>query len=172
MSSYEVASELGCSPRTVRTWMEKNGVDRRNRKDAAEKADVSESCEWRDKERLHELYVEEGLSVVDVAEELGCGHNTVHRWLKRHGIKTRDRSQDKVPHFNTDDGYEKWRHEIDDTQHSIRVHRLAAVAWFGIDKIKENDIHHKNNIPFDNRQDNLQPMSPSEHGSLHAMAKA
>ena len=68
-------------------------------------------------------------------------------------------------HFHTDYlGYER---AVSTKNESIKIHRLASVAWFGFDNTVNKHIHHKNNIPWDNREENLIPMKPSEHISLH-----
>lgn len=48
---------------------------------------------WREKETLYELYIEQEMSMADVAEELGCGVKAIHKWLHRHDIKTRSRRE-------------------------------------------------------------------------------
>jgi len=55
---------------------------------------------------------------------------------------------------------------------NVPHHRLLAVAEYGLDEIAGKDIHHKNNIPWDNRPENIKPMSPSEHRSHHAKLRA
>lgn len=45
---------------------------------------------WRDKDKLHRLYIEEGLSAADIGERLGCADVTVLDWIDRHDIPKRD----------------------------------------------------------------------------------
>lgn len=40
---------------------------------------------------LRILYVEDGLSQQEVADKLGVHRSTVIRWMRQHGIATRDR---------------------------------------------------------------------------------
>jgi predicted RNA-binding Zn-ribbon protein involved in translation (DUF1610 family) len=47
----------------------------------------------RDAEWLARAYVEFERSATEIAEELGCGHGTVTKWLRRHGIPVRSRSE-------------------------------------------------------------------------------
>ena len=48
---------------------------------------------WRDKETLYRLYIEEELSLQEVAEKLGCDDRTVRDWMKKHEIPTRSVSE-------------------------------------------------------------------------------
>ena len=52
-------------------------------------AGVTESP-WRDRERLQRLYINEGLTVAEIGDRLGCADTTVCDWLDRHDIDTRD----------------------------------------------------------------------------------
>lgn len=123
---------------------------------------------WTDEERLRELYCEEDLSIHDTAHELDCGHMTVSRWLDKHGIEKEQDPADKPVLYRTDEaGYERWRHNTNDTKYAVSVHRLACVAWFGFDAVKGKDVHHENRISWDNRQANLALLTPEEHQDEH-----
>jgi hypothetical protein len=50
---------------------------------------------------------------------------------------------------------------------SLPVHRLLAVAEYGTEAVKDKVVHHKNNIPFDNRLSNIELMDSSEHARHH-----
>jgi len=65
-------------------------------------------------------------------------------------------------------GYEYWRSFNGESEDTVKVHRLAAVAWYGLDAVVDNHVHHENRIPWDNRESNLAPMDPAEHNELHA----
>lgn len=132
---------------------------------------------WRDEDLLRELYVEQEKTIYEVADEIDSNPVTVQKWLKRHGIGTRTIEESQRLRYGTDapvslklhrDGYQTAYFNRDYTYYEVRIHRLAAVAWFGYDAVVGNDIHHKNGIPWDNREGNLQPLSPSEHKALHA----
>lgn len=128
---------------------------------------------YKDPQRLHELYHDEGLSTPQIAERFDVTAPTIHRWLMKHDIETRSppegkrkrHSRQPVP-FKTrrDDGYERW----DNGQRVVLVHRLQAVALFGFDAVAGNHIHHRNSIPWDNRPENLEVLSASDHHSTHA----
>ena len=46
-----------------------------------------------DKEALADLYIEKGLSIREIANRLELHADTVHYWLKKHGIETRDNAK-------------------------------------------------------------------------------
>ena len=45
---------------------------------------------WQDPEILEELYWDEGMTIAEVADELGCSDTTVARWMEKNGIERRD----------------------------------------------------------------------------------
>lgn len=83
-STVEIANDCGAGTTTVATWMEKFGIERRDRLEA-----ISASAPWCDKDKLQELYVEQGLSTEDIGERLGCSGPCISNWLKRHDIPVR-----------------------------------------------------------------------------------
>jgi len=124
---------------------------------------------YRDEQKLRELYVEEGLSLRDVADELDCDHTTVDYWLEKHGIEKRTAFQDRLPRLEVNhNGYELVRAWVDGTYHRCRIHRLLAVAEHGFDHVADCDVHHKNGIPWDNRPDNISVLPHEEHVRLHS----
>jgi len=130
---------------------------------------------WRDKEKLQELYVEKRLGSNEIADRLGCGQTAILDALKDFNIQTRSLSESKKakrakepPAFRTcPSGYEEVLNKHDGKQHVVRVSRLAAVAWFGYEDVCGNHVHHKNEIPWDNRESNLEVMTPKEHHKHH-----
>lgn len=50
----------------------------------------AESRLWRDEETLRRLYWDEGLSMQQIADKLGCTNQTITYWMKRHDIDRRD----------------------------------------------------------------------------------
>ena len=65
-------------------------------------------------------------------------------------------------------GYERWHaYNRRDGQDSYYVHRLVAVAEWGVDAIRGRDVHHKNGIPWDNRPENLEVLTRKEHREVH-----
>ena len=70
----------------------------------------------------------------------------------------------RVPYYTHKRGHEMWRAEDDNF---IPVHRLQAVAEWGLDAVKDKHVHHKNGIPWDNRIENLELVSNAEHQRKH-----
>jgi len=64
-------------------------------------------------------------------------------------------------------GYEVISTKVNGVQKSVRLHRLVAVAEYGYDAVVDKSVHHESNIPWDNRPENLEPMTRAEHRSLH-----
>jgi hypothetical protein len=137
----------------------------------------SDTVPWRDEELLRELYLDQYLSTVEIAEKWGCGPQVVRRALKKFDIPRRSNSKaqklvanKKPAHFRTvpGAGYESWYHDHDNEQKIVQVHRLVAVAEYGFSSVAGKVVHHKNNIPWDNRPENLRLMTDSAHKSMHA----
>lgn len=170
MSQRSIGEKLGCSPRTVRTWMDKYNIEKRTTTEAVEVSESSEADDrpWQNESTLRHLYCEKDMSVVEIANELDGGHNTIHKWLEKHEIKTKKPNDQKPPHhgFNTR-GYERWRHDTGDKQYHVLVHRLLAVSEYGLDSVKDKVFHHENCMKCDNRPSNISWMNLSEHSSYH-----
>lgn len=129
-----------------------------------------------DESILRELYVEKQLSLRDVADRTNYGATTIRKRMDEYGIEKRDRiaalttaSRRKPAPLKTQSaGYEIWRTQAPDgVYESVTVHRLLAVSEFGFETVAGMDVHHKNKIPWDNRVENIELMSRSEHMRHH-----
>ena len=128
---------------------------------------------WDNREILERLYHEKGLSQGDIADELGCSRSTVHYSMVRNGVQRRgwlDSRRVEYARFRTQQhGYEVWETRVGDTTKQCRVHQLLAIAN-GADPSEifgGSHIHHKNNVPWDNRDSNIEVLTLTEHNKLH-----
>jgi len=171
LSTVEIGEKLGYSRDGILGAMKRHGVERRDRMDVISGSDAP----YADADVLRELYHGQKMPTTEIAEEFGCHHATISRAMDRLGVEKRELRDaarlaqlDQLPQFRTAGrGYERVRTRYNRSQQTVAIHRLAAVAWFGLESVKDNHIHHKNNIPWDNRQVNLQPIDPTEHRRMH-----
>jgi transposase len=162
MSQDEIAEELDTTQKTVCDWMDRHDIETVQR----------EVGKLRDGEWLEKKYRDEGMSTIEIAERLDCSQRSVRVWLDKHGIEIRKSTREKPPYFRTrDDGYEEIKSKVNGRTKSFLVHRLAVVAWFGYDKVIDKHVHHLNHIPWDNREENVNIMEPSEHAKKHSMLR-
>lgn len=68
---------------------------------------------WEDKDNLKELYVDEQLSIPEIADKWDAGTTTIEEWLEKHGIDTRDRGgkPDDAAYKDPERLRELYRHE-------------------------------------------------------------
>jgi hypothetical protein len=72
-----------------------------------------------------------------------------------------------VSYFQRPRGHAMLQNKYKGETFSVPVHRLVAVAEYGFDEVKNMDVHHKNEIKWDNRPENLELLTRSEHRKLH-----
>ena len=153
LEQKETAELLGCGRSTLQRKLKKYGIKR----------------PWRDEDVLWELYWEENYSTREIAEVVGCGASTVKRKLRQKDILLRPSNRD-LPYapleLNTS-GYEQWRTHTGDRQAVYAVHRLLAVAKYGVDAVEGMHVHHKNGLQWDNRPGNIELMTASDHAKHH-----
>jgi len=134
----------------------------------------AEDKPYTDAETLREMYWGRGMSMRQIADELGTDHDRVDYWMDVHDIETRTGYAEQ-PHASLTidkDGYPLWKTYVDGYHARVRVHRLLAVAEYGFDAVVGNDVHHKNGVRWDNRPENIEPMDPSEHRRHHGLERA
>lgn len=132
---------------------------------------------WEDKTTMEYLYLKKKMSSGEIAEVLPCNKGHVKRWLRRHGIERSQSEAAKVryrtdlPHHRWHNGYEQVVTQIDGDQKGVQIHRLLAVAEHGFDAVAEKVVHHKNGVRWDNRPENLEPMTKENHQRMHTTAR-
>jgi len=150
---------------TVLNFMKENEIPRRT-------PDQEKGDAWKDKDRLRRLYWDEGLTLKEVADELGCEKTTVMNWMKRLDIERRLTPEDKPAYYDTDThGYERSKSKHNGHTYCVWIHQLVAIAD-GADPHKvfsggEYNVHHINGIPWDNRAKNVELITKSEHSRIH-----
>lgn len=88
-SAVDIAEECNVSPSTVCNWLERHGIERRDRHKAQAEGDIAP---LRDREWLKTEYWERGKTATEIGEELGVYDSTVNRWLDRHDIEKKGQS--------------------------------------------------------------------------------
>lgn len=177
---YAIAEDYDVNDATVRRFLESVGAETRGisgqlemsfSTDRAESLDVDIPSELRDPDTLREMYWGGGKSTREIGRELGCAGGTVGRWLMKHGIDIRDRSEavrlskNGLPSLRTGPGgYEYIRHAGENVRH----HRLLATLL--VDDISELDgqhVHHVNHIEWANWLENFDVLDFKSHMSEH-----
>lgn len=101
-SVYEIASEIGCSDVTVSNWLEKHGIEARDRGDLL---DERLKCE----DKMRELYHGKELKISEIAVMLDCCNCTVRKFLSKHDIESRNGRFETGPdHFRWGGGHERY----------------------------------------------------------------
>lgn len=159
MTTTEIA-ELpeSCNRRTLNTWLNRNGIQRR----------LTPELPY---ESLVEQY-QQGKSIYTIADEYGVSATTVSKRLKKLGV-TPDNSgpQRKPPSHDFHDNGDKYIYErVSTSEKQVRIHQLVAIAngesahtVFS----PETHVHHKNKMTLDNRPRNLEVLTASEHMRTH-----
>jgi len=141
--------------------------------------DDNQSIDHTDPEVLERLYHDEGLSQAEIAERSEITRSGIGYHMDKHGIETRSvggREGERLVTYATysmeGSGYMAWYSRDPDKQRSMKVHRLVAIAEHGPDAVAGNHVHHKNEIPWDNRPENLEVKPPAEHHSHHSSGES
>lgn len=86
LSAGEIGKMLGVSKTPVLYHMHEHNIEPRSIAERNSKGDVTP---LRDADWLHEKYVEGGMSLYEIADDLGVSARSVRNWLDRHGIEIR-----------------------------------------------------------------------------------
>jgi len=107
-----------------------------------------------------------GMSLQEIADAEGISTTGVRKWFER---RNTTHTALKPANFETiPRGYERWSHKYDCESYYMYVHRLLAVAEYGLDALDGKHVHHKNGIKWDNRPENIELVTPGEHmGESH-----
>jgi predicted DNA-binding protein YlxM (UPF0122 family) len=173
MSQIEIAEKFGVSSSTISTYLQRNNIPTRGSGPKVQYPELHNE-DW-----LRKKYVKNGMSSRDIADELGVNKSAVLDGLRECGISRRDTStatkmgMDKghAAYYTSANGYEMVCSRGSKRAWSIGVHRLVAIAdGANPNTVFDGDhhVHHKNNVPWDNRPENLKVVTNSEHMKEHA----
>lgn len=167
-SIKETAEACDCAINTIQRYMDKFDIPTR---DVAGYA-PGEKPKYRDEDWLREKYNDEGMSLKEMSDEAGASTSAIIDHMERHGIDRREAGGVKLKRarfYTNNHGHELWESWTESHGSKyLPVHRLIAVAEHGFEAVADNHVHHKNHIPWDNRPENLEVLSVSEHRSYHA----
>jgi len=160
----QIAELCNVSDTVIVKRLEEFGIETRGTHDYKDRP-------WTDRNTFEELYVKKSLSLREMAKELNCHISTINDWRNIHGFEKRGwepGQRVEYAHFYTNkNGYEQSMTAVGDTTKQYFIHRLVAIAEYGVDAVKDMVVHHKNGIPWDNRKENLSIMTRSEHSREH-----
>lgn len=146
LDQSEISDRYDVSQGTISKWINKHNITR----------------PLNDEEYLREKYFVENMSLSEIADEIGCWKGSVGKAMERLGIERRDQLTNPSVQTNT------YGHEYTSSQsENVYIHRLLAVAEYGIERVKGNDVHHINGVPWDNRPENIEVVSREEHNQKH-----
>jgi transposase len=137
-----------------------------------------EDSPWKDEEKLRDLYHNDGLSSSTIANRYGVSRPTILYWMDKFGIERRNpkeaagsgsdhHSFNLCPsiHTTVPAGYERVYGGPDSPL--VGVHQLVVIAEGANPALVFSDgeyhVHHRNNIPWDNRPSNLELVTRDSH---------
>lgn len=131
--------------------------------------------EYKDPDVLMQMHWDEDKSLREMGREFDVSHRTIGYWFDKHDL-TRRGTGGEYPYarlyteseHSGSAGYELWKFKTDGETKRFRVHRLLAIAEYGVDAVENMTVHHKNGIKWDNRPENIELLSNEEHSKLHA----
>lgn len=120
---------------------------------------------YKDSDWLQEQYIENDHSQAEIAAKCDVDQTTISYWCGKFGINKIAPAQFGV---QTDE-YEQWKCETGPGKaDTVLVHRLLATLQVDeLDELEGKHVHHQSGIPWDNRLENLEVVSPEEHSNIH-----
>jgi DNA-binding transcriptional ArsR family regulator len=102
----------------------------------------------------------------------GTGHaDPVRRTAGEGAVRSKvDAKRSEPAKFCMVGGYEYGVCTLNEAD-SIPIHRLVAIAEYGVDAVAGREIHHKNGIKWDNRPSNLTPLDREAHARHHSFER-
>jgi DNA-directed RNA polymerase specialized sigma24 family protein len=138
LSTYDIADRFGCCEYSVRKRLIEFGIERRSQSDYANRL-------LADHDELRRLYVEEGLSTLEIAKRAEETPSTVQYWMDKHDIATRGPTERQ--RVLSKDDLEKIESLYWDDEHSTRdiadlfdVHSSTVCRWMEDADINRRDV--------------------------------
>lgn len=119
-------------------------------------------------EWLEKQYIEEGLSLRQIAKKTDVGYSTIRRRMIEHNIPLKDARRHSQPQYPTprsnSHGHVHIDHKHRGSRWRVMIHRLhATLIVDDISELEGMEIHHKNGCTFDNREENYEIMDSKDH---------
>jgi len=89
-STNKIASEQGVGQQTVLNWLDKHGIETRDKGDVLRECSSSKDGRLTDESWLRQKYNSEGMTMADIARECDVTTPAIKYWLDRHGIERRN----------------------------------------------------------------------------------
>lgn len=143
-----------------------------------ESNETGDSIDHTDPNVLRELYYEKRHTLMEIADMSGVSSaSTIRHHMDKHGLERRTTGEggrvNRATYSMEGNGYMSWHsRDPDGKQRGMKVHRLVAILEYGIDAVAGAHVHHKNEIPWDNRPENLELKEPSDHHSHHSSGES
>lgn len=178
LTTMEIAERFDVSQSVITRWLDKNDINTRT---SAESRDLNgtnhsptKDGPHTDPEWLREKYFDEGLTLEEMAEEAGLESGvTILINMDKHGMERRTvgdylRKEDSIRTAKHDNHEQISFTGCNGSTRYYDVHRLLAIAIWGLDEVAGKIVHHSNGIGWDNRPDNLELIeSQAEHAKMH-----
>jgi len=131
------------------------------------------------KDRLVKKYIDDSLSMQKIAEIYGCSSTTIHYWLKKFNIPTREKYNHtgknnprwkggKIKNYHGYIFVWKPQHPNCNSRGYVLEHRLIAEKMLGRYLLRSEIPHHENEIKDDNRPENIKVLNnQGKHSSIH-----